>query len=57
MRYCLKRGLDIPIIRYANCWEDASVLLQALNIGPGKRYISIASGGDNTFSLLLLGGR
>jgi len=50
----LKRGLAIPIIRYANCWEDASVLLRALQMGKWKKYVSIASGGDNTFSLLLL---
>jgi S-adenosylmethionine-diacylglycerol 3-amino-3-carboxypropyl transferase len=40
------------IIRYANCWEDTEVLLKALNIRKGGVYLSIISGGDNTFSLL-----
>lgn len=38
-------------IRYANVWEDADVLCQALQPGPGKRMLSIASGGDNSFAL------
>lgn len=39
-------------IRYAQCWEDAEVLLAALEPGPGKRCLSIASAGDNTLALL-----
>lgn len=39
-------------IRYANCWEDADVLLNGLNPQPGDRLLSIGSGGDNSFSLL-----
>jgi S-adenosylmethionine-diacylglycerol 3-amino-3-carboxypropyl transferase len=39
-------------ILYANCWEDADVLLSALRPGPGSSVISIASAGDNCFSLL-----
>ncbi|HOX05769.1 MAG TPA: DUF3419 family protein [Planctomycetota bacterium] len=39
------------LIRYANCWEDADVLCTALEPRPGRRVLSIASGGDNTFSL------
>lgn len=37
-------------IRYANCWEDPQLLLGALP--PGARCLSIASAGDNSFSLL-----
>lgn len=40
------------IIRYANCWEDADVLLQALDVKEGGTYLSIASAGDNTLSIL-----
>lgn len=40
------------IVRYANCWEDADVLLKALNPKEGGVYLSIASSGDNVFSLL-----
>ena len=39
------------LIRYANCWEDADVLCAALEPKPGKRFLSIASGGDNSFAL------
>src|SRR5579872_1944964 len=39
-------------IRYAQCWEDADVLLAALEPAPGKRCVSIASAGDNTLALL-----
>src|SRR5262245_44446652 len=38
-------------VRYANCWEDADVLAAALEPGPAKRILSIASGGDNSFAL------
>jgi S-adenosylmethionine-diacylglycerol 3-amino-3-carboxypropyl transferase len=43
---------DFSIIRYAQCWEDTDVLLEALAVHPGERCFSVASGGDNTLSLL-----
>lgn len=43
---------DFSIVRYAQCWEDADVLLPALNIKPGGTYLSIASAGDNALSML-----
>jgi S-adenosylmethionine-diacylglycerol 3-amino-3-carboxypropyl transferase len=43
---------DFSGIRYAQCWEDADVLLSALEPGPGKRCLSIASAGDNTLALV-----
>ncbi len=43
---------DFSGIRYAQCWEDAGVLLAALDPGPGKRCLSITSAGDNTLALL-----
>ncbi len=39
-------------IRYANCWEDAEVLLKGLTPQKGDKILSIASGGDNSFALL-----
>ena len=39
-------------LRYANCWEDADVLLAGLRVRPGDRLLSIGSAGDNSFSLL-----
>ncbi len=43
---------DFSIIRYAQCWEDADVLLAGLDVQPGDVCLSIGSGGDNTLSLL-----
>lgn len=43
---------DFSGIRYAQCWEDAYILVEALDPGPGKRCLSIASAGDNTLALL-----
>ncbi len=40
-------------IRYANCWEDADILLEALRIKPGNRCLSVASSGDNSLSMLV----
>lgn len=40
------------IIRYASCWEDADILVKALNVKEGGAYLSIASAGDNSLSLL-----
>jgi S-adenosylmethionine-diacylglycerol 3-amino-3-carboxypropyl transferase len=46
-------NVNFNMIRYANCWEDADILSQALAIKKGDRILSIASAGDNSFSLLL----
>ena len=43
---------DFSAIRYAQCWEDADVLLAALQPKPGHICLSIASAGDNTLALL-----
>src|SRR4029434_2763681 len=43
---------DFSQIRYAQCWEDADVLLEALAIQPGEVCLSIGSAGDNTLALL-----
>lgn len=43
------------IIRYACCWEDADVLVSALQPSSGRHILSIASGGDNAFALLAEG--
>lgn len=46
------RQVKFDIIRYANCWEDAGVLLRALHDKPAARIAIIASGGDNALALL-----
>jgi S-adenosylmethionine-diacylglycerol 3-amino-3-carboxypropyl transferase len=39
-------------IRYAQCWEDADILVEALAIEPQHRCLAIASAGDNALALL-----
>jgi S-adenosylmethionine-diacylglycerol 3-amino-3-carboxypropyl transferase len=44
---------SFDIVRYANCWEDAEVLVDALAPhARGGRVLSIASAGDNVLALL-----
>ena len=43
---------DFSQIRYAQCWEDADVLVEALAPRPGHVCLSIASAGDNALALL-----
>jgi S-adenosylmethionine-diacylglycerol 3-amino-3-carboxypropyl transferase len=52
MKQQLTEKVKFDFIRYANCWEDADILLQALAPKPGSKILSIASAGDNSFSLL-----
>ncbi len=46
------QGAAFSGIRYAQCWEDADILLEALNVQPGFTCLSIASAGDNTLAIL-----
>jgi S-adenosylmethionine-diacylglycerol 3-amino-3-carboxypropyl transferase len=39
-------------VRYANCWEDADILLEALDVRKGGFYLSVSSAGDNALSIL-----
>ena len=48
----LEQQVDFSILRYANCWEDPNVLLRGLALQEGANILSIASAGDNSFSLL-----
>jgi S-adenosylmethionine-diacylglycerol 3-amino-3-carboxypropyl transferase len=43
---------DFTGVRYAQCWEDADILLEALDVQPGDVCLSIASAGDNALALL-----
>ncbi len=52
MKMKIEERASFDIIRYANCWEDADVLLQGLEIKEGGAYLSIASAGDNSLSML-----
>jgi S-adenosylmethionine-diacylglycerol 3-amino-3-carboxypropyl transferase len=44
--------VDFSIIRYAQCWEDADILLAALDVQPHHTCLSIASAGDNCLAML-----
>lgn len=48
---------DFSYIRYAQCWEDTEVLLDAIDIKPGDYCLSIASAGDNSLAMLVAGPR
>ncbi len=43
---------DFSQIRYAQCWEDADVMVEGLDVQPGDVCLSIASAGDNALALL-----
>src|SRR5205823_5240963 len=43
---------DFTGVRYAQCWEDAHILVEALDVQPGDVCLSIASAGDNAIALL-----
>jgi S-adenosylmethionine-diacylglycerol 3-amino-3-carboxypropyl transferase len=43
---------DFSAIRYAQSWEDADILVEALAPQPGHTLVSICSAGDNTLALL-----
>lgn len=41
------------VVQYSQCWEDPGTMLQALDIQENDNVLSIGSGGDNSFALLL----
>lgn len=51
----IENRADFAFVRYANCWEDADMLVRALQPCAGKRVLSIASAGDNALALLATG--
>ena len=48
---------DFAKIRYAQCWEDADVLLAAMDVQSTDTCLSIASAGDNVLALVGAGAR
>ena len=52
MKSEIEQYADFSRIRYAQCWEDADILLKALQVKEGGHYVSIASAGDNSFAIL-----
>lgn len=53
MKGQLTEKVLFDFIRYANCWEDADILLEGLDPHEGSKILSIGSAGDNSFSLLV----
>ena len=51
----IEERVSFELVRYANCWEDADVLCEALRPTPGARILSIASAGDNSLALIAEG--
>lgn len=49
----VEASVDFSKIRYSQVWEDTRLLRQGLRLKPQSRVLSIASAGDNAFSLLL----
>ena len=43
------------ILRYAQCWEDADILMDGLDVREGDVCVSIASAGENSLSMLARG--
>ena len=41
------------LIRYARVWEDAEILIEALEINENDNILSIASAGENAISMLI----
>lgn len=50
----ISQRASFDFIRYANVWEDADLLVEALASAQGGKILSIASAGDNAFALLTL---
>src|SRR4051794_32813460 len=46
---------DFTGVRYAQCWEDADILVEALDVRADDVVLSIASAGDNALALLSRG--
>lgn len=55
MRSEVAARADFSQVRYAQCWEDADILVEALNLERGGRCLSISSAGDNALALLAAG--
>ena len=52
----IQQRAEFDRVRYGQCWEDASLLLRALE-PEGRHCVSIGSAGDNSFALLAGGAR
>ena len=44
---------SFDLIRYAQVWEDADILIEGLNINENDNILSIASAGENSLAMLI----
>ena len=51
----IENRTNFDIVRYAQVWEDADLLIEALDLSADDVVLSIASAGDNAFALLASG--
>ncbi len=51
----IAKRASFDIIRYAQVWEDADILVAALRPKASDTVVSIASAGDNALALLAEG--
>lgn len=52
MKSEIEKRAKFDLIRYSQVWEDADLLVEALDIQENDVVLSIASAGDNAFALL-----
>lgn len=52
MKSEIENRAKFDTVRYAQVWEDADLLIEALAVTPDDTVLSIASAGDNAFALL-----
>lgn len=50
----IQHRADFSAVRYAQCWEDSLLLVEAMKPA-GRHCLSIGSAGDNSFALLAAG--
>lgn len=52
MKSEIQNKAGFSFVRYAQCWEDSDIVVEAMQIKPGDTCVSIASAGDNSLALL-----
>ncbi len=53
MKSEIQNKAGFSFVRYAQCWEDSDIVIEAMKIRPGDTCVSIASAGDNSLALLI----
>lgn len=53
MKSEIQNKAGFSFVRYAQCWEDSDIVIEAMKIKSGETCVSIASAGDNSLALLI----